>query len=103
MDARTLEDPLGNVVNLPTKFDAALSENDCRDEDASLVIEKPTMVITIPEPSKSLYHLRAVDLGVTVLMKSTWEKEQWVVAEYWWNPASKFVGELMGKGEFVAF
>lgn len=98
-----VKDPLGNKVHIPSQFDEVLSDTDYIDKDLSTIILKPTIVITLPEPDKQLYHLRSVDLGVTILLKSEWHDKHWTVKEYIFNPATKFVGKLMGMGEFVSF
>lgn len=103
MDVKILKDPLGNVVHLSSAFDKHSIDDQAVEVDMACVIQKPTIIIRLITPAKELYHLRSVGLGVTVLLKSESTNGAWVVEDCQWNPPSKFVGELMGKGEFTFF
>ena len=102
-EIKPIKDPLRNKVQIPSKFGDILRDTDYLDKEVSTIILKPTMIITLSSPVKLLYHLRAVDLGVTLLLKSEWQEDYWIVTELIFNPPTKFIGELMGQGEFVSF
>ena len=102
-DLIVLKDPLNNEVRVPKKFEDVLLGHDCIDKDLSLAVMKPAMIILPLDEGDSLYHVRLVDWGITILLKSKWDKGFWLVTECLWDVDSNYMKEIITNGDDVTF
>jgi hypothetical protein len=93
-------DPLDHRVCLPSCFNKMLTIQNHMDNDLSVVIVKPAIII-LEHTKNYLYHLRSVSWEDTVLFKSERLENGWKVCECVQNPEPKLIGELLEKGKLV--
>ena len=97
MEIRILVDPLGNEVHLPANIELLERDESWIDNDLSMTISKPALIIQPTKHSRELYHLRSVGWNISILIKSERKSNFWLVTECIHNPASNLIIELINK------
>jgi hypothetical protein len=95
LNATILIDPVQHEVHLPDRFREMLSDQGFLDSDLDEVIRKPAMAFKMAGPIPSLYHLRAIDWDLTVLLQSEWKGNYWLVSDCILNPDTMFTSSLL--------
>ena len=100
---KVLIDPLKNEVHLPDKFEHVLVSKDTLDKDLSIVILKPAVIIRPSDAQPYLYHVRLVGWEVTLLLRSEWQNDFWLVSECLWDADANLVKQLIANSDWVTF
>lgn len=90
-------DPLGNLVQLPLIF------SNCGHsyEEISQVIQSPSFMIQ--QKHERLYFFRLINSGTNIVVEARLCNEQFIVNNWFENPAIEYISALLQKGALVSF
>ena len=92
-----LIDPLQNEVHLTDCLKEMLTGQGYKNADLGEVIRKPAMAFKTTKPEYVLYHLRSIEWGLTVLLKSEWKNNYWLATDLFCNPETSLISKLLAE------